>query len=52
MSRFSGRPLNTPPIANPRPIDPPAREDGALVWTGADADPGALQKRGWQVHSF
>ena len=35
-----------------RPLDPPMREDGALVWTGSDVDPVELQKRGWQVHSF
>lgn len=51
-SRFSRRPFTTPPIPNVRQLDPPAREEGALVWTGTDVDPAALQKRGWQVHSF
>jgi DNA helicase-2/ATP-dependent DNA helicase PcrA len=30
----------------------PEREDGALLWVPADADPTALQKRGWVVLSF
>lgn len=51
-SRFPWRPFPTPPITHAWPLDPPAREDGALVWTGVEVDPVGLQKRGWRVHSF